>query len=66
LEAYEISAEKTHDVYDSFILALAREYEADYLLTTDTDFDELCNDEKITYTNPVSPEKREQLTFIQG
>jgi len=66
LEAYEISTDKNHDVYDSFILALAREYNADYLLTTDADFDELCTDEKVTYTNPVPPEKREQLTFIQG
>lgn len=66
LTAYEISAEKTHDVYDSFILALAREYNADYLLTTDDDFDELCHDESITYTNPVPAEKREKLTFIDG
>ncbi len=66
LETYEISADKNHDVYDSFILALAREYEADYLITTDTDFDELCNGEDVTYTNPVPTDKREQLTFIQG
>jgi predicted nucleic acid-binding protein len=66
LEAYEISAEKNHDVYDSFILALARAYDADYLITTDNDFDELCDGEDVTYTNPIPPDKRSKLTFIQG
>lgn len=66
LEAYEISAEKNHDVYDSFIVALAREYDADYLLTTDDDFDELCDGEEMTYTNPIPVEKREKLTLIDG
>jgi predicted nucleic acid-binding protein len=66
LDAYEISAEKDHDVYDSFIVALAREYDADYLLTTDDDFDDLCDGEDIAYTNPIPTEKREKLTFIDG
>lgn len=66
LEAYEISAKNNHDVYDSFILALARGYDADYLITTDDDFDELCNNEDVTYTNPIPPEKRSSLTSIQG
>jgi len=66
LEAYEISAEKGHDVYDSFIVALARAYDADYLITTDDDFDELCDGEDVTYTNPIPTEQREKLSFIQG
>jgi len=66
LEAYEISAEQNHDVYDSFIVALARAYSADYLITTDDDFDELCEGEDIAYTNPIPREEREKLTFIQG
>ena len=66
LEAYEVSAEKNHDVYDSFIVALAREYEADYLITTDDDFDELCDDEAVKYVNPIPAEKREKLTQIDG
>lgn len=66
LEAYEISAEKNHDVYDSFIVALARDYDADYLVTTDDDLDELCDGEDVTYTNPIPAEKRDKLTFIQG
>jgi len=66
LEAYEISAAKNHDVYDSFIVALARAYDADYLITTDSDFDELCDDEDVTYLNPIPTEKRERLTLIDG
>ena len=66
LEAYEISAEKNHDVYDSFIVALTRAYDADYLLTTDGDFDDLCADEEVNYVNPIPPEKRETLAQIDG
>jgi len=66
LDAYEISAEKNHDVYDAFLLALARSYDADYLLTTDTDFDELCESETVTYRNPIPAEKRDDLTFTGG
>lgn len=66
LEAYDISAEKNHDVYDSFILALARSYDADYLITTDGDFDDLCDGEDTKYVNPIPTEKREKLTHING
>lgn len=66
LEAYEISAEKNHDVYDSFIVALARAYDADSLITTDTDLDDLCDNEDVQYVNPIPTEKREQLTHIDG
>ena len=66
LEAYEISAAKNHDVYDSFILALARDYDADYLITTDSDFEDLCDDEAVNYVNPIPVEKREKLTLIDG
>lgn len=66
LEAYDISAEKNHGVYDSFILALARSYDADYLITTDGDFDELCDGEGVKYVNPIPARKREKLTLIDG
>jgi len=66
LDAYEISAEKNHDVYDAFLLALARSYDADYLLTTDADFEELCETEDVTYQNPIPAEKRDVLTVIEG
>lgn len=66
LDAYEISAEKNHDVYDSFILGLARAHEADYILTTDDDFDALCADEDVTYRNPIPKAKRGQVLRIDG
>ena len=65
-EAYDISAEKEHDVYDSFVLALARSYDADHLLTTDGDFDDLCVGESVNYVNPIPGDKREKLALIDG
>jgi predicted nucleic acid-binding protein len=66
LDTYDISAEKNHDVYDAFLLALARSYDADYLLTTDTDFDALCETENVTYQNPIPAAKRDVLTLTDG
>jgi predicted nucleic acid-binding protein len=56
LGAYEVSAEKNHDVYDGFIISLARSHDAEALLTTDTDFEKLCADEPFDYLNPVPGE----------
>jgi len=53
LDAYEISAEKNHDVYDCFYVALARRANADVLLTTDRDFETLCEGESFEYANPI-------------
>jgi len=66
LDAYDISAVKNHDVYDAFLLALAREYDAEYLLTTDSDFEMLCTDEPIQYTNPVPEDLREKLAVTDS
>lgn len=53
LRSYDLSTGKNHDVFDCFYLSLAIENEADVLLTTDTDFEDLCEGENITYVNPV-------------
>jgi len=66
LDAYEISAAKNHDVYDSFVLALARAHGAEYLITTDTDFEERCGDEPVRYVNPIPDAKRERLSLLDG
>lgn len=66
LDAYAISAERDHDVYDSFVLAVARARDADYVITTDTDFDELCNGEDAQYVNPIPDGKREELALVDG
>jgi len=55
-DAYEISAEKNHGIYDCFYIALARAFAADAILTTDTDFEDLCEDEPFDYLNPVPEE----------
>ena len=59
--AYELSAEKNHDVYDCFYLALARERDADELVTTDRDFERLCSEEPVSYRNPVPEDVLQQF-----
>ncbi|PGF16050.1 PIN domain-containing protein [Natrinema sp. CBA1119] len=61
LDAYEISAEKNHDVYDCFYIALARQTDADALVTTDRDFDRLSDNEPFEYVNPVPKEVLERF-----
>ncbi|AHG00540.1 hypothetical protein HALLA_18850 [Halostagnicola larsenii XH-48] len=61
LSAYDISAEKNHDVYDSFYVALARAADADAIVTTDRDFEHLCTDESFEYRNPVPDEVLERF-----
>lgn len=65
LDAYEVSAAKNHDVYDSFYVALARQIEADKLVTTDTDFESLCSDEPVEYVNPVPSDVLEQFSDVE-
>ncbi|HET7322726.1 MAG TPA: PIN domain-containing protein [Halococcus sp.] len=64
LRAYDISAEKNHDVYDCFYVALARETEADALVTTDRDFERLCENEDFEYVNPVPEDVLERFHEI--
>lgn len=64
LRAYEISAEKNHDVYDCFYMALADEADADALVTTDRDFEQLCENEAVEYTNPVPEDVLERFHDI--
>ena len=66
LAAYEISAEKNHDVYDCFYVALARETEADRIVTTDRDFERLCEAESFEYVNTVPQEVLERFSEVNG
>ena len=63
-EAYEISAAKNHDLYDCFYIALARQAEADRLVTTDRDFETLCKDEPFDYVNPVPESVLEEFHSV--
>lgn len=65
-EAYDVSAEKDHDVYDSFVLAMARAHDADYLVTTDNDFELLCAGEDVKYRNPIPEDERDRLSLTDG
>ncbi|MFC7043277.1 type II toxin-antitoxin system VapC family toxin [Halonotius sp. GCM10025705] len=62
--AYEISATKNHDVYDCFYLALARQAEADRIVTTDRDFEVLCDGEPFEYLNPVPASVLEEFHSV--
>lgn len=66
LASYKISAEKDHDVYDCFFVALAREHGADAVLTTDSDFELLCDDEDFSYVNPVPESLLGKLSKVPG
>lgn len=61
LDASEISATKNHDVYDRLLVSLARHHDADAILTTDPDFDDLCADESFGALNPVSDDVLERF-----
>ena len=56
LSAYDIANEKKHDVFDCFYVAVARQWKASCILTTDTHFRKLCEGEDFEYLNPVPPE----------
>ncbi|MFB6362100.1 MAG: type II toxin-antitoxin system VapC family toxin [Halobacteriales archaeon] len=62
LDAYAASATKNHDVYDCFYLAVARQAEADAIVTTDRDFEALCADEPFEYCNPVPADVLEEFS----
>ncbi len=53
VEAFKLAEELGHDVYDCIYVALARQEGAESIVTTDTDFEELCGKVGLEYENPV-------------
>ncbi len=53
LEAFKLSKQLKHDVYDCIYLALAKQENASTIITTDTDFEKLCEKMGLKYENPV-------------
>lgn len=53
LTAFQLSKELKHDVYDCYYIAAALQENADTILTTDTDFKNLCAKKGLKYENPV-------------
>lgn len=52
-KSFQLSKELNHDIYDCYYLAMALQEKADTILTTDQDFELLCNKLNLTYENPV-------------
>lgn len=65
-QAYDISAEKNHDVYDCFYIALARQADAEALVTTDRDFEGLCGGEPFEYVNPVPDDVLSEFATVSS
>ncbi|WP_394740891.1 hypothetical protein [Natronococcus roseus] len=53
-----------HDVFDCFYLALARQADVDVLVTTDRDFERLCENEAFEYVNPVPEDVLERFHAV--
>ncbi len=56
LEGFRLSKELNHEVSDCMYLALALQEKASSIITTDTDFEKLCNHVSLKYVNPVPKE----------
>jgi hypothetical protein len=45
---------------------LARAHDASYLVTTDRDFESLCDDEPFQYRNPIPADELDRLSNVDG
>jgi predicted nucleic acid-binding protein len=55
-EGFQLAEELGHDVFDCMYLALALQEKAVAIVTTDTDFENLCKHANLKYINPVPKE----------
>ena len=53
LQGFRLAEEFNHDVFDCMYLALALQEKATAIITTDTDFERICNHVNLKYVNPV-------------
>src|SRR5208337_4533341 len=53
LQGFRLAEDLKHDVFDCMYLALALQEKAGSIVTTDTDFEKLCNQVGLKYINPV-------------
>ena len=61
LEGFRLAKDLKHDVFDCMYLSLALQEKATAIVTTDTDFEKLCNHEGLKYINPVPREVLEHF-----
>ena len=55
VRAFQLAEDLKHDVFDCMYLGLAMQERAACIVTTDTDFEKLCNRVGLQYLNPVPP-----------
>jgi len=56
LKAFKLSKDLKHDVFDCTYLAAALDWNANGIITTDTDFKKLCSQLNLEYINPIPKE----------
>ena len=56
LEGFRLAKKLRHDVFDCIYLAFALQEDANTIITTDTDFEQLCKQTGLEYVNPVPKE----------
>jgi predicted nucleic acid-binding protein len=56
LKGFHLAKDLKHDVFDCMYLAIALQEKATGIVTTDTDFEKLCNQVGLKYINPVPRE----------
>jgi len=56
LESFRLAEELKHDMFDCVYLAFALQEGANAIITTDTDFEQLCKHVGLEYVNPVPEE----------
>jgi predicted nucleic acid-binding protein len=61
LEGFRFAKDLKHDVFDCMYLAIALQEKATGIVTTDTDFEKLCNQVGLKYINPVPREVLKQF-----
>ncbi len=61
--AFNMAHELHHDVFDTIYLSAAIQTGASSIITTDTDFQRLCQKKKLRYVNPVPTQVLEK--FVQ-
>lgn len=56
LEGFRLAKKLRHDVFDCIYLAFALQEDVRAIVTTDTDFEQLCKQTGLEYVNPVPKE----------
>jgi len=56
IDGFRLAEDLNHDIFDCMYLALALQENASSVITTDTDFEKLCNRVGLKYINPIPRE----------